>query len=275
MIVRDSSQPSVRSSSTPGSEGRAELPAGLPQAAEIRRIVLAEGRPFDALVVPCDDDDGSVASPRLAAVAHAWITAAGPSAPSSPGTPTVVSIPLYGCHVIWAPGRGAVVGSAARVEPLAMALVEFAAREADLRDLEHRGSRLIETIDGDASAAFEFDERLLGRRPELAGRFREAVAVRRSLALLAPAVHVPPVHPPTLASQLGERLRDRTRLAERHELATDRADFALQVYEACGQRASEFGIARRQMGLEWAIIVLLVAQTILAVVELLASRSST
>ena len=94
MIVRDSSKPSVRSSSTPGSEGRAELPADLPQAVEIRRIVLAEGRPFDALVVPCDDDDGSVASPRLAAVAHAWITAAGPSAPSSPGTPTVVSIQL-------------------------------------------------------------------------------------------------------------------------------------------------------------------------------------
>ena len=94
------------------------------------------------------------------------------------------------------------------------------------------------------------------------------------MAVIAPAVHAPPVHPPTLASQLCERLRDRTRLAERHEFAVDRAELAERLYEACGQRAAEFGIARRQMGLEWAIVVLLVIQTALLLVDLLAWRGT-
>lgn len=89
-----------------------------------------------------------------------------------------------------------------------------------------------------------------------------------------PVVHAPPLHPPTLASQLGERLRERTRLVERHEFATQQAELAERVAEACGQRALEAGIARRQLGLEWAIVVLLVVQTALLVVELLSQRAT-
>jgi len=82
------------------------------------------------------------------------------------------------------------------------------------------------------------------------------------------------LHPPTLASQLGERLRERTRLLERQEFASQRADLAERVAEACGQRALEAGIARRHTALEWTIVVLLVVQTALLVVELLAQRAT-
>lgn len=252
----------------------AAIPSGLPITARIRRVMVPPGRAFDLLVVPAEGDPAG--SGEWAEQARLWAAAAGalPDQPAAhPAVP--VMIPLYGCHVIWSPARGVVLGPTDRLDQLQTTLLDFAGREGELADLERRGGGLLTATETDAPAVFEFDEREHERRAELASRFQEAVAVRRGLAALGPAVHVPPVHPPTLASQLAERLRDRTRLAERHELATNRADFVLQIYEACGQRASEFRIARRQMGLEWAIIVILLAQMALMVVELVTSRSGT
>ncbi len=250
------------------------VPGGLPTTAGLRRVMVPPGRAFDLLIVPTEGEPAD--SGDWIERARLWTAAPG-LLPKQPAAHTAVPvlIPLYGCHVIWAPARGAVLGPTGRLDQLQVSLLEFAGCEADLADLELRCNRLLAATEGDAAAAFEFDERGPDRRAELASRFQEAVAVRRGLAALGPAVHVPPVHPPTLASQLAERLRDRTRLPERHELVTDRADFVLQIYEACGQRASEAAIARRQMGLEWAIIVILVAQLALMIVELLASRNST
>lgn len=259
--------------SDPAAAGPA-IPSGLPIAAGIRRVVAPSGRAFDLLVIPTEGEAADAAD----WVERAWLwTTASAVLPDQPTAPSAgpVMIPLYGCHAIWAPARGAVLGPIGRLEQLQASLLEFAGREAELADLELRGNRLLAATEADAAAAFEFDDPGRDRRAELASRFQEAVAVRRGLAALGPAVHVPPVHPPTLASQLAERLRDRTRLPERHELASDRADFVFQIYEACGQRVSEATIARRQMGLEWAIIVILVAQLALMVVELLASRSGT
>ncbi len=256
------------------------VPSGLPATPSIRRIAAVPARPFELLLIPTDavaSEGHAAEEPAGLEEARLWaVTGLSPASPAIDAAGTVpVTIPLYGCHVIWTPSRGAVLGPAARTEPLAAALADFAGREAELRDLELRGNELLETVEADSPAAFAAGEESLGHRPDLAARFREAVAVRRGLAALGPAVHVPPVHPPTLASQLGERLRDRTRLAERHELATDRADFTLQIYEACGQRVSDLAIARRQMGLEWVIIVILVSQLALMVVEMLSSRSGT
>ena len=93
--------------------------------------------------MPVDADDRPATTTGLAAVAHRWVTAGDASAPAAAGlasmaVPAAVVIPLYGCHVVWAPNRGGVLGSPARLEQLAGALGEFAAREAELRDLERR-----------------------------------------------------------------------------------------------------------------------------------------
>ena len=281
MIARDHDQPHAADALGP----HPEVPGGLPAGSMVLRLTLTPGRPFDLLVIPTADPTAAPTADKaqptnqaaLAEQAQRWVRAAAESvAASSTGIAAApVAIPLYGCYVIWAPSHGAVLGSPTRIEQLAGTLGEFAAREAELRDLEGRGDKLLATVESDAPAAFEFDDRTQAIRSRLAARFLEAVAVRRGLASLGPAVHVPPIHPPTLASQLAERLRDRTRLAERHELASDRADFSFQVYEACGQRAAEFGIARRQLGLEWAIVVILVAQLTLMLVEMLRFGSST
>lgn len=265
MIVRDNDEPR---------DGK-RMPEGLPAEASLRRVALACNEELLVLMVPLPDDQEGNAAPDPAffiATVTAWAAGVDPHAATSP---PVVTVPLYGCHVAWTPGRAAVVGPVVRLEGLLAAVSDFASREAELRQLERQCADLVATLEGDAAHAFEFDERALSQRNGLAGRFREAVAVRGRLAVLAPAVHAPPVHPPTLASQLGERLRDRTRLAERHEFAVDRAELAERLYEACGQRISEFGIARRQLALEWAIVVLLVIQTALLVIDLLTGRGAT
>ncbi len=253
--------------------GEAALPAGT----ITERLNLPGGDPLELLVIPVAEPGGPAGrhgddSAHLAAVATAWVMAAEPCGDAFPPAAgsVPVSVPLYGCHVVWSPRRAGVIGPPTKLADLRAALVEFATREADLRDAERRVVTLLDGIDADAAVAFAIDERPIARRDELTARYREGVSIRRRLALLAGAIHAPPVHPPTLTAQLAERLRDRTRLAERHEHALDKADLAERVTEACGSRAADLAIARRQMALEWAIVVLLVAQTAILVVELLA-----
>lgn len=249
------------------------VPFGLPAAAVCVSRPLSTGEHVEVLSVPLDETaapwppatDGGPGG--LEDTIRRWVSAA-----ASPAATVVV--PLYGCHVAWTAGRAAVIGPPERLGQLEAAVVEFAGAEADLRDAERRAAALLEAVEGDVATSLSLDEHSPDRRAELADRHRQTVAVGRRLALLAPLVHAPPLHPPTLASQLGERLRERTRLVERLEFATQRAELAERVAEACGQRALEAGIARRQLGLEWAIVVLLVVQTALLVVELLSHRAT-
>jgi len=250
-----------------------QVPPGLPPGASWSDRRLQTGEVLEVLSVPLD----AAAPPPagLNAVPDAtddvirhWLTAA------SATQAAVVSVPLYGCHVAWTAGRAAVHGPRDRLAALEEAVGEFADVEAELRAVEARGKALLEALDTDLAMSLAIEPHVPDRRAESAARHREAVAVARRLAVLAPLAHAPPLHPPTLASQLGERLRERTRLVERHEFATQRAELAERVAEACGQRALEVGIARRQIGLEWAIVILLVVQTVLLVVELLAQRAA-
>lgn len=263
------------------------LPDGLPDGASVEQVVLSRGADLALLTIPLagpdagEADRGQVAhdeTAALAAIASDWVAAAGaapgPASVNCGGLPAMplVNVPLYGCHVTWARGNAAVIGPPNRIESLRTAVIDFARCEAELGDAESRAATLLEVAENDAATAFDIDELPLTRRGDLAKRYHEAVAIRRKLALLATAIHVAPVHPPTLTSQLSERLRDRTRLAERHERAVELADLAERVAETCGNRAAELGIARRQFILEAAIVVLLVVQTSLLVVELLAAR---
>lgn len=260
-----------------GAEPAPGLPAGLPDAATLVAKTLPSGGAFELLLVPVAtaSEGEAAADPAIAhetAALAAWV-AAGPEQASA-GCPPAVTIPLYGTLVAWGPGRGVVVGPTERLPELERAVLEFAGHEATLRAAEQRATTLLAQVEADLDGQLGLDDRAPERRAVRGARHREAVAVARSLALLAPAVHAPPVHPPTLASQLGERLRDRSRLAERHELAVGRAELAERVAEGASQRALDLDIARRQMGLEWAIIVLLVIQTAILVVDLLAQQGA-
>jgi len=269
MIATDHARPPHDPAATPVSPPT-DMPPGLPASATLGRRRLPTGEVLEILTVPVVDGEhpqatATAGTTPIDEVVRQWVSAA--QAP-------VAFVPLYGCQVIWTAGRAGVIGPPERLGELQAAVGEFAAVEADLRAMERRSAAVLDRSEGDVAVSLAIEEHSPDRRAELAERHREAVAVGRRLALLAPVVHAPPLHPPTLASQLGERLRERTRLGERHEFATHRAELAERVAEACGQRALEAAIARRQLGLEWAIVVLLVVQTALLVVELLSQRGT-
>ncbi len=246
--------------------------AGLPPDAALERIGLPCGETIELACIArsaADADDAVAHDTEIADIvagAAAW-------AGDDP-TDAVTVVPLYGTHVIWSPGRAVLVGPAERLPQMRAAVGEFAGHDAELRGIESRIAEALAHVDADAPLAFEFDAPALPRRGELAARFSQAVSLRRRLSLLAPAVQRPAPQPPTLAGQLGERLRDRTRIVERLETAIDQADLLERVYGGCGDRVSEYATSRRHATLEWVLIVLLATEVILLAVDLLAARTT-
>jgi hypothetical protein len=186
-----------------------------------------------------------------------------------------VLLTLQGAQILWCPGRIAVIAPAERMESVCRAIVEAAYYESELCDIEKSIDSGWEDLQSDASIAFEFAERFVGRRESLATRFAAVVAIRTRYVRLMPHVLVPHVYPPTLASQIGERFRERTRMAERLDLVAEKLEVHERIYDLCSQRVSEFMVARRGHMLEWVIIILLAAQTILWFVDYLSPATVT
>jgi len=185
-----------------------------------------------------------------------------------------VLLTLQGAQILWCPGRIAVITSTQRMESVCRAIVEAAYYETQLGEIEKSIDSGWDDLESDASIAFEFAERFVGRRETLARRFGAVVAIRTRYARLMPHVLVPHVYPPTLASQIGERFRERTRMAERLDLVAEKLEVHERIYDLCGQRVSEFMVARRGHMLEWVIIILLGAQTLLWFVDYLSPATT-
>ena len=211
----------------------------------------------ELLSVPTDTPDDE----DLAARAREWVTEVNASG--------VQTITFQGAVLVWGTGRAAVVAPVGRLAPLEAVLAEVAHQEAELRAAEQRLNELWPELEADAGPAFEFDDRSVRHRPRLAERYAQVLGVRARVSRLLPAVLTPHVYPPTLASQVSERLRERLRLRHRVEVLQDQLDVFERVYDACGQRASDHRLSRKGHTLEMVIIVLLAAQTVLVMFELL------
>jgi hypothetical protein len=203
---------------------------------------------------------------ELLARVRDWVDSAVPET-----GPASQMVALHGAQVFWAQGCVALVAPPERRAAVRRALIEFAHVEAELCAIEADLSVRWPELEADAPLAFEFDEKATRKKKQLAQRFLTVLSLRARLARVTPQVLCPHVHPPTLASQIGERLRERTRLAQRLEFAGGQLEVFERVYEQCGQRASDFGLARTGHTLEWIIIVLLFAQIVLVSVELMAA----
>lgn len=181
---------------------------------------------------------------------------------------------FQGTQICWTPQRCAILAPAERLESVKRALIEVYYYESELNEIERRLGEAWPAMEADMPLAFEFKEQSLGKDQILQQRFQQAMLSRARLARLGPFVHTPHLHPPTLASQIGERFRERTRMMHRHEFLGEQLEVFESVYEMCGQRASDFKLARTGHMLEWAIIVLLAAQLLLTGFELLTSIES-
>lgn len=194
------------------------------------------------------------------------------------------TVALHGVQVVWGsagPGtdgtrwtRIGVAALAERLPRVVPAILEFAGLERALSLLEQKLAQAWPQLEEDGPLAFDFDHRSERRRGELAGRFQDVLGIRSRWAQLQPPVHRPLVYPPTLASQVGERLRERARLAERWESLGGQIDVFQNVYELCAQRSHDWRLAWKGHTLEVLIILLLLLQSVLLMFEVFAGSET-
>ena len=178
---------------------------------------------------------------------------------------------FQGTQICWTPHRCAILGAPERLDSLRLAVVEVYYYESELRRIERALGESWPAMETDIPLAFEFHENSLGKQKSLQQRFQQVAILRARLARLGPFVYSPHLHPPTLASQIAERFRERTRMMHRHEFLGEQLEVFERVYEMCGQRSSDFKLARTGHMLEWTIILLLVAQLLLSAFDSITS----
>ena len=233
----------------------------LPPPLHRRAVALPPGSDrlpeLELLSIPSDaPEDG-----ELIERAREWAAVNGPTG--------VQTLTFQGAVLVWGTGRAVAVAPAARLPALEAVLAEVAYQEGELRTAEGRLGELWPELEADAGPAFDFDEKSTRHRPRMAQRYAQLLGLRARVSRLLPAVLTPHVYPPTLASQVSERLRERLRLRHRVEVLQDQLDVFERVYDTLGQRASDHRLSRKGHALEMVIIVLLAAQTLLVLFELL------
>ncbi len=227
------------------------------------KIALNSETGFEVLLVPTGDTGNS----SVIALARDWVDAPETSANS-------LMLTLHGAVVLWRSGRSAILANPERMDSVLDALMEFSFYELHLRKMEGEiGAGWIQ-LEQDSPLAFDFTDTGLSQRSDLKNRFQRAISLSGQLARLTPQIHHPPVYPPTLRSQVAERLRERTRLTERLEFLGGQLEVFERVYEMCGQRASEFSLARKGHTLEMILILLLSLQTLFLIVDLLSATGT-
>ncbi len=181
---------------------------------------------------------------------------------------------MQGVDLYWCLPRVAIVASADRLEMLRRAVVESAYWELELRQIESDLATRWPELEAHAPQAFEFRERDLKYRDQLAVQFRQLLLLRSRLAKITPWLRMPPAYPATLSGQIQERLRERLAVHHRVESLEVQLEVFERIYDGCGQRVSEFVLARRGHTLEWIIIILLALQTVFVVFEWLTNTKS-
>ena len=281
------------SSDEQGSPEPITLPNGLPEGTEIQRVAFVTGadaaqttlmefkepRSCQAILVT-----GSAAQPP-ASLTMLLVPTSGPEDADlitnvwnwvEPGIPPEFRrgflIMLHGARIIWAPDRAGLIASMDRLEALRHAVIHFSFYDEETRDVEAKLAKIWPHLEKDTPQAFHFDMQAMPKRDELAGRYKQIIGLRARIVRIDPAIHHPPVHPPTLASQLDERLKERTQLSERIEFLDEQLELLEGIYEMCGHRSSEFVIAQNEARLGWIVIVLLATETVALIVDLLSAN---
>ena len=246
-----------------GSDHASLQPEGLPEGANLERVTT-QGPGEMAMEILCIPGEGGEFPPTV----DAWIGAG-----VSGEAPSASWMSFQGSRILWSPERCAILAPSDRLPAVRSAVLDVSGHDRALRAIERALDSAWPELDSDASLAFEFEESAVGRRKELRERLGRVLLMRARLARIAPAVLAPPVYPPTLASQVADRLRERLRIASRYEAAAIQVDAFRDTYDMCSQRASDFMLARTGHRLEWVIIVLLAAQLLLWAFEYLTMAS--
>ena len=185
-----------------------------------------------------------------------------------------IVLELYGTLVVWTPIRMVLATAPQHFKKAEHAVLDFTTTAFELSAIEHALPSAWEHYENDLPSGFSFHDSDRESATALAHRYKQAMSLAGKLSRLSPRIHLAPEHPPTLAGQLGERLRDRSRLIDREEFAGEQLDTMIRLYETTGQRVSEYVLAQREYVLIWAIVFLLAAEIILLLVDLLSTAGN-
>lgn len=243
----------------PPAAGRSPL-MDLPAPVARQAVPVSPGTAADleVLTIP----QGSLESPELSQQMKEWTSPVAGDA----GYHLIV---LHGAQLHWRSPRLAIIAPAERLESLARAAIEAAYLESELNAVENGLAEIWPQVEADAPLAFEFRARDMTHREQLGQRFQKLVMLRSRMSRIMPRLLVPPAYPPTLASQVGERFRERLGVSYRLEALDTQFELFERVYDGCSERASDFVLARKGHTLEWIIILLLALQTALSIFDLL------
>jgi hypothetical protein len=183
-------------------------------------------------------------------------------------------ISLHGVDILWINSRAVIHAPQEKLATVRKALIEFAFVERELAGVEDAITNSWASLENDAPLAYQFKEQAVSRKEALGERFRNIIAVRARLSKLIPLAVQAAQYPPTLESQTAERLRERMRIEDRLDVAERQIEAFERVYDMCGQRSSDYMLARSGHILEWIIIILLAVQTILTVIDLMPSTGT-
>jgi hypothetical protein len=245
------------------------LSAGLPASSRVETLSPAAGIQHSLLLIP----HSAAESPEVLEAARRWVAEAGPGRGRAPnGLPVLLR--LYNVELCWSPDRSAAIATEERFDSIRDAIADFTRIEGELASIEEGIEGAWPAYEADLPLAYGFTEATAGLREGLQQRYGKVMSLHGRLARLSRSLTQPAPQPPTLAGQIGERLRERLRVLERDEVADGELDVLASHYDACGQRASDFMIARREQMLSWTIIIILSLETLLFAVDLLSSASA-
>jgi hypothetical protein len=222
------------------------------------------------LTIPVDADrtlNGTQAN--LLETMQSWVDQGQPL-----GVQTSHLMTFQGVQICWSMRRIAILATSQRLPSIRNSLIEASYYETELCKVEAALGQNWPQLEADMPLAFEFNQQSIPKRKQLRDRFQQILQQQAYMARISPYVHAPHMYPPTLASQISERLRERTRMMHRHEFLDDQLEVFHTVYESCAQRSSDFILASSGHTLEWIIIVILLVQTLFSVVEMLAGTGT-
>jgi hypothetical protein len=185
------------------------------------------------------------------------------------GTTPPIAVTIHGAQVIWGSDRAAILAAPDRVAPFLLALVDFCYYENEIRKLEREIGECWPLLEMDTPLAHDVTALDPERFDSVGQRMEQTLRRRMHLARLEPHLVQPRRNLPPLANQLIERLREKAHIEDRLEALDSQLDVFERIYEMSSQRISDFKAAQQSRTLEWVIIVLLAAEGLLLLVDLL------
>jgi hypothetical protein len=239
-----------------------EFPAPISRCAVVLSGEATEAD-FHLLSIPRESIEQADLETRI----RVWLL---PDGREPAGTQHVI---LQGAEIHWCLPRVAIVAAPSRMDIVRAAVLEMAYVEGELQGVERALAVAWPGAEADAPMAFSFGEREVGKRDELMRRFQAVLMLRSRLAKITPRLLIPQVYPPTLASQVQERLRERLNVPYRVEALETQLEMFERIYDQCSQRSSEYMLTRKSLTLEWIIVLLLSVQVLFQVMEVLSTAT--